>query len=111
MSMARGKVSRQVIYLQQAAPPKPELGAPCNGCGVCCAVSPCPVARVFLWRFSGACPALEWHAGDQRYLCGMLARPANYVRWLPTSAQPWFARRIRRWIAAGIGCDATVTPE
>jgi hypothetical protein len=104
-------VSRHVIFLQQAAPPKPELGAPCNGCGVCCAVTTCPVARVFLWRIKGPCPALEWHALDGRYLCGMLLRPATYVSWLPWRAEEWFGRRIKRWIAAGIGCDASIAAD
>ncbi len=104
-------MSRHTIYLQQAAPPKPELGAPCNGCGVCCAVSTCPVARVFLWRFKGPCTALEWHAEGGRYLCGMLVRPASYLGWLPWRAEAWFARRIRRSIAAGIGCDASISTD
>ncbi len=104
-------MSRRLIYLQQAAPPKPEMGKPCNGCGVCCAFATCPVARVFLWRAKGPCPALEWHGHEGRYLCGMLLRPATYLRWLPWRMEGWFSRRIRRWIAAGIGCDASITAE
>ena len=99
---------QQVIYLRQAAPAKPAVGAPCNGCGVCCAVATCPVARLFLGQWRGPCRALEWHEAQGRYLCGMLARPGSYLRALPRFAAPWFARRVRRWIGGGIGCDCTM---
>ncbi len=102
------EVKPQRIFLQRGAPDKPPLGAPCNGCGVCCASATCPVARVFLLQWRGPCRALEWHAGEARYLCGMLRRPAQYVRLLPHAATPAFARIVRRYIAAGIGCDAPV---
>jgi hypothetical protein len=102
-------VNERIIYLQQAAPGKPPLGAPCNGCGVCCAVATCPLARVFLWQLRGPCRALEWDAGNSRYQCGMLLRPAFYVRALPLRAQAWFALWARRKIAAGAGCDASVS--
>ncbi|MFZ6723408.1 hypothetical protein [Undibacterium sp. Ji49W] len=95
-----------IIWLQTSAPMKPALGQPCNGCGVCCAAVPCPVARVFLWQLRGSCRALEWHADVQQYRCGMLVQPATYLSWLPTSWQAWFARRVRRWIAAGTACDS-----
>ncbi|MBC3921029.1 hypothetical protein H8L32_26435 [Undibacterium sp. CY18W] len=95
-----------IIWLQANAPMKPLLGQPCNGCGVCCAAEPCPVARVFLWQLRGSCLALEWHADVQQYRCGMLVQPATYLRWLPTSWQAWFAKRVRRWIAAGTACDS-----
>ena len=36
-------MAHPVIYLQPEAPPKPALGAPCNGCGVCCGWQPCPL--------------------------------------------------------------------
>ena len=101
-------MKRTIIYLQRAAPSKPALGATCNGCGVCCAAATCPVARVFLMQWRGPCQALEWEAGAGRYRCGMLVRPAHYLPILPHGAAPWFARRIKRWIAAGIGCDCSV---
>jgi len=34
---------REVILIHPEAPAKPPLGAPCNGCGVCCLAEPCPV--------------------------------------------------------------------
>ncbi|MFZ6656861.1 hypothetical protein [Undibacterium sp. TJN19] len=95
-----------VIWLHAGAPVKPETGKACNGCGVCCAAEPCPVARVFLWQFRGSCQALQWQADVQQYRCGMLLNPAHYARWLPHFASQWFARRVRRWIAAGTACDS-----
>lgn len=101
----------RVIWLQAGAPAKPLAGQACNGCGVCCAAEPCPVARLFLWQWRGACRALEWSGDGQRYRCGMLLRPAHYLRWLPLSWQPRFAGFVQRWIAAGTGCDSTATAE
>jgi hypothetical protein len=93
------------VRLHAAAPPKPPLGAPCNGCGVCCALEPCPVARFLLGVRSGACPALAWDDGAARYQCDMVRRPGRHLRWLPASLEAWAARRCRRWVAAGLGCD------
>ncbi|MFZ6771347.1 hypothetical protein ACO0LB_01395 [Undibacterium sp. SXout7W] len=98
--------STKTIWLHPQAPMKPELGQSCNGCGVCCAAEPCPVARVFLWQYRGACRALIWNADHMRYQCGMLIQPAYYLRWLPLAWQYRFSQMINRWIAAGIGCDS-----
>jgi hypothetical protein len=81
----------------------------------------------------GACVALQWEksshapsgdkydsdpggarAGDRdegsnrggRYACGALNDP---IRWLPALRglpQTWVRILVRRWIAAGAGCDA-----
>lgn len=99
----------QTVMLHAAAPAKPPEGAPCNGCGLCCAAERCPVARLFLPRGSGACGALEWADGVRQYRCGMVAHPGDYLRWLPqrwqAAAGRWFATRI----AAGAGCDFDAT--
>ena len=93
----------QVIHLHAAAPPKPASGAPCNGCGVCCAAEPCPLGVLLSRRLRGACRALAWDAERSRYVCGALAHPERHLRWLPAA---WAKRLVRRWIAAGDGCDA-----
>ncbi|KQP14253.1 hypothetical protein [Pseudorhodoferax sp. Leaf267] len=87
----------QVVHVQPRAPAKPAVGAPCNGCGLCCLAEPCPLGVLLSRRRHGACSALRWDDGQQRYLCGALDRP-------------WLAPLARRWIAAGIGCDADITP-
>ena len=90
-----------VIHLHRAAPPKPAVGAACNGCGVCCVVETCPLARLRFLRRRGPCPALLWRDDEGRYRCGLLAEP---TRWLPLPEA--LARRwVARWIAAGKGCD------
>ncbi|MDP2794347.1 MAG: hypothetical protein Q8O25_09765 [Sulfurisoma sp.] len=93
------------VRLRADAPPKPLVGVPCNGCGVCCAVEPCPVARFALGVRAGACPALEWDGATARYYCGMAQRPADYLGWLSPRLNTWAARCCQRWIAAGHGCD------
>lgn len=104
--MKSSGTDHQVIWLQPEAPPKPKAGQNCNGCGVCCAASPCPVSRLFLWQWRGSCRALEWHAEVQQYRCGMLLRPAHYLLLLPSLAEPLFQSWVRRSIAAGIACDS-----
>lgn len=97
----------QTIRLNTEAPDKPAFGAPCNGCGVCCASETCPWAILLFWRRHGPCPALLWRPEEKRYRCGLLIDPARHVRWLPsrwsTTASRFFARRI----AAGKGCDCS----
>lgn len=82
------------IALHQDAPPKPQPGESCNGCGLCCAVTLCPLGRLRFWKTKGPCPALAWDQNATRYVC-TLAKG----RW------------TRRWIAAGKGCDCTYRVE
>jgi hypothetical protein len=93
------------VHLLAVAPPKPAIGAPCNGCGVCCALEPCPVARFLLGVRAGPCRALVWDEGAARYHCGMVCAPSTHLPRLPVMLAPLAARLCRRWIAAGSGCD------
>jgi hypothetical protein len=100
---------RTVVHVHPGAPAKPSPGAPCNGCGVCCLVEPCPLGMLVSRRRRGACVALRWETARQRYACGMVVDPASvlaggrFVTWIA----PGLARLARRWIAAGRGCDAS----
>jgi len=100
-----------VIRLHAAAPDKPALGEPCNGCGVCCASEPCPVGMVVSQRTTGACDALVWNDADRRYRCGLIEQPSRFLprawRW----TAPWLARVTRRYISVGSGCDCSVQVE
>lgn len=99
----------KTVLLHRDAPAKPPVGAACNGCGVCCALWPCPLSRVFLGHRQGACPALEWD--EARYNCGLVIAPEKHLRWLPAGLAPLAARLARRWIAAGKGCDCDAEVE
>ncbi len=96
----------QTIHLHPHAPPKPALGAACNGCGVCCASEPCPVGMLISRRRRGRCAALAWQENPPRYLCGLISQPQRYSglrsRLLNRVLQAIAARSIAR----GIGCDA-----
>lgn len=98
----------RLIEIHAAAPPKPAWGQPCNGCGLCCLAEPCPLGMVVSRRRRGACRALMWVDAEGCYRCGLLAAPRGFLprgmRW----AAPGLARLARRWIAAGIGCDAAI---
>ena len=101
---------REIIHLHPAAPAKPAEGEPCNGCGVCCALETCPVARLRFLQRRGPCPALRWSVSDGRYHCGLLLAPKDYFflpeAWVPRARQ-WLAGRI----AAGVGCDCSAEVE
>lgn len=103
-----GQMHVQVIHLHPQAAAKPATGAPCNGCGVCCASEPCPLGVLASRKRQGACAALVWHEGSARYRCGLIEAPAEHLpaplRW----AAPAVARAARRGIAAGRGCDCSL---
>jgi hypothetical protein len=101
-------VNHPIILVRPEAPPKPALGAPCNGCGVCCLLEPCPLGRVISRKRVGACDVLRWDDGGGVYRCGAITDPAGVLgpRW--AFAAPLLRRLARRWIAAGVGCDAAV---
>jgi hypothetical protein len=90
------------IHLHAAAPDKPSVDAPCNGCGVCCALAPCPLSRFLLGHRDGPCLALRW--AEARYVCGLVDARTGIARWLPR-------RLVLRWIAAGGGCDCDALTE
>lgn len=99
---------RRMILIHSAAPAKPQQGAACNGCGLCCAHQPCPLGMLLSRRRHGRCRALTWDEPHQRYLCGALSDPRRWLPWLPTA---WALRMTRRWIAAARGCDADLQIE
>jgi hypothetical protein len=110
----------RVIHLHPAAPPKPPVGAACNGCGLCCAAEPCPLGMLLSRRRRGACVALAWSEVEAtsndpsdataggNYRCGVLVAPGRWLPWLPA---PLARALARRWIAAGRGCDAELEPQ
>lgn len=101
-------MAERFIHIHPLAPPKPALGAPCNGCGVCCLAEPCPLGQVISRRRQGACDALRWDASAARYHCGALVDAPALLgpRW--AWAAPLLSRLARRWIAVGVGCDASL---
>jgi len=94
------------LHLAADAPDKPAPGAPCNGCGICCSLDTCPPGRLRFWQKQGPCPALSWSTDDRRYYCGLLSEPGRYIPH-PQRLTPLLRTLLRRWIAAGSGCDST----
>ena len=105
--------AHRTIRIEPLAPAKPAWGAPCNGCGICCLVEPCPVGMVLSVKRQGACDALHWDAQLASYQCGALVRPGAVLREilprplrrLSGALAPLLASIARRAIAVGVGCD------
>lgn len=98
----------RVEAITAKAPPKPDFGSPCNGCGFCCAAEPCGVARQFVpGAIDGApCPAMEFEGG--RFWCGMVRRPGHYLG-LPAWGDGEMGAMIGEALGTGKGCCADVT--
>lgn len=88
---------------------KPAIGAPCNGCGLCCLTRVCGAGSFALGlvdrygeRVDGPCPALE--AEGATFVCGLVKRPKYYLPRNPRG--PTVLREaFKILIGAGIGCD------
>ena len=101
------------IHIFPEAVAKPAMGAPCNGCGVCCLLEPCPLGMVLSGHRLGACNALRWQVDARQYRCGAITAPLDVLRnLLPRYlffAVPLLAWLLghgaSRWVAAGVGCD------
>lgn len=106
----------RTIHIHPAAPVKVAAGAPCNGCGVCCLLEPCPLGMLISSGRDGPCRAVRWEPLVAQYRCGAIMDAqdvlANFLprgtRWLAPALAPILRRLAQRWIAAGIGCDGSV---
>lgn len=106
----------QVILIHPGAPLKPVPGTPCNGCGVCCLLEPCPLGVVLSRRRHGACVAVRWHDDARQYRCSVATNSLAVLErgwpWPLRRLASWpgatFNRLVKRWIAADQGCDSTV---
>jgi hypothetical protein len=107
------------ILIFANAPAKPVLGAPCNGCGVCCLLAPCPLGVLLSGYRQGACRALRWQADLGLYRCGAITVPHEVlIERLPRFLHPASALvagvlgvTAGRWVAAGAGCDCDAELE
>jgi hypothetical protein len=109
----------QVIHIHVQAATKPAMGAPCNGCGLCCLAEPCPLGVLLSRSRRGPCKALQWGEVDAQYRCGALGSVVSLqpgsgwapLRWVQAGLNRLRRRVVLRWIAAGAGCDCDLEPS
>lgn len=109
---------QQVIRIRSEAPPKPDWGMACNGCGVCCLAEPCPLGVLLSRSRKGPCKALRWSTELSQYRCGALQDPLQAIGHtaqrrlgsIGLTVVEWRNRLVARWIAAGSGCDCALEP-
>ncbi len=82
---------------------KPSWSEACNGCGMCCTIEPCGLARVLIGAKRGPCPAMEWD--DRRFRCGLVTRPSAYLG-TPRSKDLAYGAFHARMLGIGKGCDS-----
>jgi hypothetical protein len=88
---------------------KPECGAPCNGCGLCCQLEACHLSVQFLNSTTAPCVALEHE--DGRYWCGLVRNPAKYLRlpaWASETALAELSPKFAAMLWLGSGCDSEI---
>lgn len=90
--------------------PKPKIGEPCNGCGLCCAEKVCMNGAYVLKlvdklgdTIAGPCPALVAKK-DGSYGCGIVETPKKYIK---DSKYPKevLSKNFSFMIGSGRGCD------
>ena len=92
---------------------KPPIGAPCNGCGLCCIMKVCSGGVVVLglgkWGepVRGPCPALT--EDGEKLVCGIVRRPERYVR--PGRGPKALGNAMSLLLGIGHGCDTLGNEE
>lgn len=90
--------------------PKPKIGEPCNGCGICCERQLCNTGAFLLRKtkmfgektITGRCPALVTRF-DGSYACGFILSPTRFIK---SKYRPEvISRHVAVLIGAGSGCD------
>jgi hypothetical protein len=87
------------ISLPPTIIPKPRHGMACNGCGLCCTLEPCGIAKALLGDIPGPCPILVYQ--DGKYRCGYVLMEAE-----ARAIKPDFEPLITNALGIGKGCDA-----
>ena len=93
---------------------KPPIGAPCNGCGLCCRAWVCYAGSYTLGlverygeRAPGPCPALiEREDGGGE--CGLVLRPKDHAPGKGSAHE--LRAAIKIMLGAGAGCDEAGDP-
>lgn len=87
---------------------KPPIGAPCNGCGLCCQIQVCSCGSYLLGlverygeRAAGPCPVLT-PKGDG-FACGLILRPKDLIQ--SDRGVTSLREAVSILIGADAGCD------
>jgi ABC-type thiamin/hydroxymethylpyrimidine transport system permease subunit len=92
--MEKDVETMSAIVLPPIIQAKPSFGAPCNGCGLCCAEEVCGIGKIVHGDIQGPCPSLMF-VGD-RFRCAVVM--TELVAGMPP--------KIAEALGIGKGCDA-----
>lgn len=90
--------------------PKPKIGEPCNGCGLCCHIQICNTGAFLLKKvkylgektIKGKCPALLSN-DDGSFSCGLIKTPSRFIR---SKYRPEvISKTVAQLVGSGTGCD------
>lgn len=90
--------------------PKPKIGEPCNGCGLCCHIQLCNTGAFLLKKVNylgekpikGKCPALLSNV-DGSFSCGLIKTPSRFIR---SKYRPEvISKTVAQLVGSGTGCD------
>jgi hypothetical protein len=91
---------------------KPQHGAPCNCCGLCCQDQLCPLGgAIFGGNWDRPCPALERRGGGSGFVCGPIVNPLQYASSQASRDQAALSAAAAVLIGADWACDAQVEGE
>ena len=90
--------------------PKPKIGEPCNGCGLCCHIQLCNTGAFLLKKvkflgektIKGKCPALLSNE-DGSFSCGLIKTPSKFIK---SKYRPEvISKTVAQLVGSGTGCD------
>ena len=100
--MAPNQVLNRITHLPPVILQRPRYGEACNGCGLCCSLEPCGIAKARHGDIPGPCPELVYDAGRYRCRLVLMETLATEMGLIPGE----FQALVTEALGIGKGCDS-----